>query len=61
MIGGDSKVDGTGVVTAGTTTGTFTVKAASGSVNGTASFTVTDVPADFQLSVTPASQSVEAR
>ena len=35
------------------------MRAAIGAVSGTASFTVTSVPADFQLGVSPASQSVK--
>jgi hypothetical protein len=48
-----------GLFTAGSTaSGPFTVTAASGSVNGTASVTVTSVPAGFTISATPTSQSV---
>ena len=46
-VGGDSTVDSTGKVTAGATTGNFTVRATIGARSGTASFTVTNVPADF--------------
>ncbi|MFL5674059.1 MAG: hypothetical protein ACJ779_03565, partial [Chloroflexota bacterium] len=58
-VGGDSTIDRSGALTAGTTTGTFTVTAASGSVSGTASVTVSNAPADFSVSVSPASQSVK--
>src|SRR4051812_4453157 len=58
-VGGDSTIDQSGALTAGTTTGTFTVTAASGSVSGTASVTVSNAPADFSVSVSPASQSVK--
>ena len=58
MSGGGS-IDSTGLFTAGATAGgPFTVTAASGSVSGTASVTVTSVPPDFSLSVSPVSQSV---
>ena len=57
-VTGGGAINSTGLFTAGGTAGgPFTVRAASGSVSGTASVTVT--AADFSLSVSPASQSVK--
>ena len=55
---GDSTIDSSGLVTAGATTGTFTVTATNGSVKGTANLTVTSMPVDFSLGVSPTAQSV---
>ncbi|MHB8959960.1 MAG: Ig-like domain-containing protein [Candidatus Limnocylindrales bacterium] len=52
-------VDATGLFTAPTSTGSFTVTATSGTVVGSASVTVTAPVADFSLSVSPTSQSVK--
>ena len=49
---------GTGVFSATTVGGPFTVTATSGGVSGTAKVTVTSVPQDFSLSVNPTAQSV---
>jgi Bacterial Ig-like domain (group 2). len=58
-VSGGGTISASGSFTAGTTTsGPFTVTATSGSVSGTASVTVTGLPADFSLSVSPASVSV---
>ena len=52
-------VSASGLFTAGTTAGgPFTVTAASGTVKGTATVTVTSAPPDFSLSVSPTAQSV---
>ncbi len=57
-VSGVGSIDsGSGLYSAGTTTGTATVTAASGSVSGTASVTVTAVP-DFSLAVNPSSQTI---
>jgi Bacterial Ig-like domain (group 2) len=59
VSGGGTINSSTGLFSAGATSGgPFTVTASSGGVNGTASITVTSLPADFSLSVSPASQSV---
>ena len=58
-VTGDSTVSSSGLVTAGPTTGTFTVTAASGGVSGTASLTVTAVPVLTTITVSPASASVQ--
>ncbi len=59
-VSGGGSISASGLFTAGSTAGgPFTVTAASGSVNGTASVTVTSVPPDFSLSVSPTSQSVK--
>lgn len=59
VSGGGTINPSSGLFTAGATAGgPFTVTATSGSVSGTASVTVTNVPADFSLSVSPTSQSV---
>ena len=58
-VDGGGTILSTGKFTAGSSPGgPFTVTAASGGVNGTASVTVTGLPADFSLSVTPASRTV---
>ena len=57
-VSGGGTISSSGLFTAGATTGTFTVTAASGGVSGTASVTVTSVPPDFSLSVSPAAQSI---
>jgi hypothetical protein len=58
-VSGGGTIDSSGLFTAGSTAGgPFTVTAASGSVSGTASVTVTALPQDFSLSVSPTSQSV---
>ena len=58
-VSGGGTISAAGLFTAGSTAGgPFTVTASSGSVNGTASVTVTSVPPDFTISVSPASQSV---
>ena len=57
-VTGVGSVDSTGLFSAGSTAGPSTVKAASGSVSGTASVTVTAPTPDFSLSVSPGSQSV---
>ena len=60
-VSGGGTISSSGLFTAGSTAGgPFTVTAASGTVSGTASVTVTSVPADFSLSVSPTSQSVRA-
>ena len=52
-------ISSSGLFTAGLTAGgPFAVTATSGAVSGTASVTVTSVPPDFSLSVSPTSQSV---
>lgn len=57
-VSGGGTISASGSFTAGTTAGgPFTVTATSGSVSGTASVTVTGSPADFSLSVSPASVS----
>ncbi len=58
-VTGDGTIDSSGLVTAGATTGTFTVTAASGGVSGTASLTVTAVPVLTTITVSPASASVQ--
>jgi hypothetical protein len=59
VSGGGSIDPSSGLFTAGSTAGgPFTVTAASGGVSGTASVTVTSVPSDFSLSVSPASRQV---
>ncbi len=56
---GGGSISASGMFTAGSTAGgPFTVSASSGSVNGTASVTVTGVTADFSLSVGPTAFSV---
>jgi Bacterial Ig-like domain (group 2) len=58
-VSGGGTISSSGLFTAGSTAGgPFTVTAASGSVSGTASVTVTATPPDFSLSVSPTSQSV---
>jgi subtilase family serine protease len=58
-VSGGAAISLSGLFTAGTTAGgPFTVTAASGSVSGTASVTVTSVPTDFSLTVSPTSQSI---
>ena len=58
-VSGGGTISSSGLFTAGSTAGgPFTVTAASGGVSGTASVTVTSVPSDFSLSVSPASQQV---
>jgi hypothetical protein len=59
-VNGGGTISASGLFTAGATAGgPFTVSAASGSVPpGTASVTVTAVPPDFSLAVSPSSQSV---
>ena len=58
-VTGDSTISSSGLVTAGATTGTFTVTAASGGVSGTASVTVTAPPVLTTITVSPASASVQ--
>ncbi len=58
-VTGDSTISSSGLVTAGATTGTFTVTATNGSVNGTASVTVTAPPVLTTITVAPASASVQ--
>ncbi len=56
---GGGTISSSGLFTAGSSAGgPFTVTASSGSVNGTASVTVTSAPPDFTISVSPTSQSV---
>ena len=58
-VSGGGTISASGLFTAGSAAGgPFTVTAASGSVSGTASVTVTAAPADFSLSISPTSQSV---
>jgi hypothetical protein len=58
-VSGGGSISTSGLFTAGSTaSGPFTVTAASGSVSGTASVTVTSTPPDFTISVSPGSQSV---
>ena len=57
-VSGVGSISSTGLFTAGSTAGGFTVTATSGSVHGTASVTVTTVP-DFSLSVNPSSQTAK--
>jgi hypothetical protein len=58
-VGGGGTISASGLFTAGSTAGgPFTVTAASGTVKGTASVTVTSLPGDFSLSVSPTAQSV---
>jgi subtilase family serine protease len=58
-VSGGGTISASGLFTAGSTAGgPFTVTASSGSVNGTASVTVTSAPPDFSLSVSPTAQSV---
>ncbi len=57
-VSGGGTISSSGLFTAGAAAGgPFTVTAASGSVSGTASVTVTSVP-DFAISASPASQTV---
>ena len=58
-VDGDSTIDSSGQLTAGPTTGTFTVTATSGIKSGTATLTVSAVPVLTTISVTPASASVQ--
>ena len=59
LVSGGGVIDSSGLFTASTIGGPFTVTASSGGVNGTASVTVTaTVVADFSLSTNPTSQSV---
>jgi serine protease AprX len=59
VSGGGSIDPSSGLFTAGSAAGgPFTVTAASGGLSGTASVTVTSVPSDFSLSVSPTSQQV---
>jgi hypothetical protein len=58
-VSGGGTISTSGLFTATTAGGPFTVTAASGSTNGTASVTVTSLPPDFSLSVSPASRSVK--
>jgi hypothetical protein len=58
-VSGGGVISSTGIFTAGSSSGgPFTVTASSGSVNGTASVTVTALVANFSLSINPTSQSV---
>jgi hypothetical protein len=58
-VSGGGSISTGGLFTAGSTAGgPFTVTATSGSVSGTASVTVSSLPADFSLFVSPASVSV---
>ena len=58
-VSGGGTINTAGLFTAGATAGgPFTVTATSGSISGTASVTVTAVPADFTLTISPTSQSV---
>jgi hypothetical protein len=57
-VDGGGTINAAGLFSATTAGGPFTVTAANGSVSNTASVTVTNVPADFSLSVSPAMQSV---
>ena len=57
---GVGSIDSFGSYSAGTTAGSATVRATSGSVSGTAQVTVTEPTAgDFLIAVTPTSQSVK--
>jgi hypothetical protein len=59
-VSGGGAIDQSGLFTAGPAAGgPFTVTATSGSVNGTASVTVTGLSPDFSLSLSPTSQSVK--
>jgi hypothetical protein len=59
FVSGGGTISASGLFTAGSTGGgPFTVTAGSGSVSGTASVTVTSVPSDFSLSVSPPSRQV---
>jgi hypothetical protein len=59
-VSGGGAIDQSGLFTAGPAAGgPFTVAATSGSVNGTASVTVTGLSPDFSLSLSPTSQSVK--
>ena len=58
-LSGGGTISASGLFTAGSAAGgPFTVTARSGAVSGTASVTVTSVPPDFALSVSPTAQSV---
>jgi hypothetical protein len=58
-VSGGGTISAMGLFSAGASAGgPFSVTAASGSLSGTASVTVTSVPPDFSLSVSPSSQSV---
>jgi len=58
-VSGGGTISSSGLFTAGSTAGgPFTVTASSGSVNGTASVTVTSVPPNFSLSASPSSRTV---
>jgi hypothetical protein len=58
-VSGGGTISTTGLFTAGASAGgPFTVTASSGSLSGTASVSVTSVPPDFSISVSPSSQSV---
>jgi hypothetical protein len=56
--GSGGSIDSTGLFTASSTAGSYTVTATSGGVSGNASVTVTALVPDFSLSVSPTSQSV---
>src|SRR5260370_36147573 len=59
-VSGGGTIDSSGLFTAGATAGgPFTVTAASGSVSGTASVTVTATPVLTTITVSPASASVQ--
>jgi hypothetical protein len=58
-VNGGGTINQSGLFTAGSSAGTFTVTAASDGLTGMAHVTVTTVPADFTLSVTPQTVSVK--
>jgi hypothetical protein len=58
-VNGGGTINQSGLFTAGSSAGTFTVTAASDGLTGMAHVTVITVPADFTLSVTPQTVSVK--
>jgi hypothetical protein len=57
-VSGGGTISSSGLFTATTVGGAFSVTASSGGINGTASVTVTAVPSDFSLSLSPSSRTV---
>jgi hypothetical protein len=57
-VSGGGMIDGSGLFIATTAGGPFAVTATSNGIPGTTNVTVTSLPADFSLSVSPPSQSV---
>ena len=59
-VDGGATIDSSTGVFSATSTGTFTVTATNGSVHGSTIVTVTNAPADFSISVSPASPSIKS-